>query len=592
MRSAPPLAHRISTCALVALFSLGANAASAEDIAISSIVTAATIYPDGASVTRSGDFTAPAGRHHIILEDAPEHLDPSSLRISGSSVGGAFQILSAERGFISKKPGPEHDAARTALQKQIEEIGWRRRSAEDARTIARDRIEYLRRFRDATVSPASEGKGGADLLAARESWSDAWSKLSAEAVAAAAALRAAEREIGKIAREEKTLRTKLAQMGPGAPRRKVLKIAILAEGAVTGGKVNIVYLTRRASWAPLYDLRLDAADTGAPAHERGLTISRRAAIRQRTGEDWTAVKLTLSTARPSSRLAGRIPNEMVARILPPPAPKGALTSEERPSPKPMAPASEIAPAEDEVAAGLSDRLDAAKNLRARLKKSVLKPKLAVERRAAAKIEGDRVVYELPTKFDVKGDGSTAYALVGSDKVKARLEARTAPALDKAAFLTAIVKMEAALPPGVAAIYRDGAYLGQTRLGFVAPGDEAELPFGEIEGLRIEHRVLERLRDKKGVFTTSNTNRERFRIIAKNLTKTPLPVVVYAAAPVTEDKRITIKLVTPTAPSDKSIKGRRGVVAWRFELAAGADRTLDYGWDLAWPEKAKVGFSRR
>lgn len=56
-------------------------------------------------------------------------------------------------------------------------------------------------------------------------------------------------------------------------------------------EIEVEYQVPGATWSPVYQLRLDATDSGA-----GGALVLRACVAQRTGEDWTGVRLGLSTA--------------------------------------------------------------------------------------------------------------------------------------------------------------------------------------------------------------------------------------------------------------------------------------------------------
>ncbi len=595
MRAAPHCRPNLSPRRLgaralagAAAMALLAGAASAEDIAVSSRITEATLFPDAASVTREALFDAPAGRHVVILEDAPANLDPATLRISGEAAGGSFTILSTERGAIALQPTEEQNAERAAIEERIEETLWRLRAAEDEVNLARERIEYVRRFRAATATAPTDGQGGGALLGARDSWRDAWEAMDAEAADAAEGLRVAERRVIEVREELDILRRELALVGPATQSQTVLKIAIDAETAIEGGRLEIAYLTGQASWRPLYDLRLEESDDVA---EGAVDITRRAAIRQSTGEDWVDIQVTLSTARPSGRLAGRVPSSVVAKIAEPVPADGIVLG--------GAGGYAISPdASTRTDSQIYDDRErsVAEEVGGRLEFDVAEaepPAPAEQAAATARLEGDRVVYVLDARQTIAGDGSTAFALIGDDSLEARLEARAAPAIEETAYLTAIATIDEALPPGIASVYRGESYLGQTRLAYVAPGDEAELPFGAVDGLRIEYEVLERVRGGgASAFENSTTTRERFVVRASNLTDRALPVVVYAAAPVSEDEKIEIELTTAPEPDEDRVEGRRGVLAWRFELAAAATNEIAFGWDIAWPEDDAIVFSAR
>ena len=51
------------------LFPIEVRASAADDIPLSSDVSAVTLYPQGATITREIPFEAPAGQHELILTD-------------------------------------------------------------------------------------------------------------------------------------------------------------------------------------------------------------------------------------------------------------------------------------------------------------------------------------------------------------------------------------------------------------------------------------------------------------------------------------------------------------------------------------------
>ena len=56
-------------------------------------------------------------------------------------------------------------------------------------------------------------------------------------------------------------------------------------------ELEVSYLVNRASWHPLYDLKVDT-------QEKQLDLTYLAEVKQSTGEDWQNVALILSTAKP------------------------------------------------------------------------------------------------------------------------------------------------------------------------------------------------------------------------------------------------------------------------------------------------------
>ncbi|MFN3282571.1 MAG: DUF4140 domain-containing protein, partial [Tabrizicola sp.] len=71
---------------IAALLATTALPACAETIAATSRITAVTVYPDGARLTREVMFTAPAaGPHELLVTDLPPDSDPGLIRLVGSS---------------------------------------------------------------------------------------------------------------------------------------------------------------------------------------------------------------------------------------------------------------------------------------------------------------------------------------------------------------------------------------------------------------------------------------------------------------------------------------------------------------------------
>lgn len=99
--------------------------------------------------------------------------------------------------------------------------------------------------------------------------------------------------------------------------RKTVVVQIGTEGGdPTPARIVLEYAVPGARWAPAYAVHLGA--NGANA-----TVNVRALVAQRTGEDWTGVRLTLSTARPDrwSELPD-LPSLRIGRWQPSPTPVG------------------------------------------------------------------------------------------------------------------------------------------------------------------------------------------------------------------------------------------------------------------------------
>ena len=84
----------------------------------------------------------------------------------------------------------------------------------------------------------------------------------------------------------------IAEMGQGHSTATSNIIVTVSSKAATQSVFTLSYLVRDASWYPTYDIR--AKNVSSP-----VSITYKANVAQRTGEDWKNVKLTLSTGNPA-----------------------------------------------------------------------------------------------------------------------------------------------------------------------------------------------------------------------------------------------------------------------------------------------------
>ncbi|MEM9724232.1 MAG: DUF4139 domain-containing protein [Pseudomonadota bacterium] len=590
---------RVALIALMAAASpLAVQTALADVIETTSQVASATVYPRGAAIIRAASFSAPAGSHEIVVDNLPVDLDADSLRVSGATRagrGGAFSILGVAYNIRRPRAEPVSTPERQELLDRLEDLEWEQRAGEAAVAAAQARVDYIDAFRRATVGappqPPRRGprtpsggpeagaqSGGAALFSQIDNWAIGWEILAAESGNARQAVLATERRLEGVVEEIDRVRDALDQTGAAPPPRSVLTLSIVADEAVDEGVLQIEYLTRQAQWAPLYDLKLQSAPSETPGLTAALTIDSRASVTQTTGEDWDGVRLSLSTARPTGRVAA--PETRGRQVLLRPIRKATVGRERfrdlaesaletEPAPPPPAPV--MAP---RAGAGLLARAEDA---------------VADEAAALASVTGTTVVFEIAEPARIPGDGERRQVLIGTSTEETQLIARATPALETTAYLHALHTPGAApLLPGRASLYRDGVFYGQHRLSFTAVGQEVALPFGPLDDLSVAHRVVNRSQGEEGGVFTAATNREqsRFEFELNNRGAVERRVTLFDALPFTETEDIEVTR-TGERPTAFNVDGKRGVVSWTLTLEPGETRRLPFGFDLSWPEGREI-----
>ena len=205
-------------------------------------------------------------------------------------------------------------------------------------------------------------------------------------------------------------------------------------------------------------------------------------------------------------------------------------------------------------------------------------------RAEMEMQGETVTYHYPASVDIR-DGVDDLRLSLDEKtLPMEVLAEAAPLSDETAYRIAEGTNATGeiLLPGNATLFADGAVVGQTWLPMVAAGDEMTLGFGPIEGIRVSRRMPDTMEGDHGILTKSNERREVVEIEVNNLTGQDWPMRVIDRVPYSEqeDLKITTKVEPPASETDYDHK--RGVLAWRFDLPAGAEKMLRTETTLRWP----------
>ncbi|WP_161860910.1 mucoidy inhibitor MuiA family protein [Algicella marina] len=546
---------------------LSTSAAIADDITAASTIAAATVYPGGATVTRTVPVTAGAGSHTITVSDLPLDFDADSLRVTGED---SLTILSVNHRIDRLPPreenrSPEHQAAEAAVeavQQDLRDIDEAIAAQMTRIAVANKRVEFIDALieREAQDMVDDADSAGAGL----ETWVSAIDTLATATETALDAKRLAEQEIARLRREredvEKDLEKAeqaLAALDLPPPPRSVATIEIAAQTPLDT-ELAIVYRTGQAGWSPVYDMRLDRGS--APE----VKVTRHAQVTQWTGEDWDDIRLTLSTARPTGAIMAPEIHEQIARIFPVPSPKRAATL------------------------GFSDSAAVMEN---RMESDALAPSEPVMMEAEAPVpgftqltQGQTVVYQLNEPVDIAGDQTMRQVRIDQQSFPVDLKALTTPQFDTTAFLSADLTNDFGGPilPGQASMFRDGTFMGTAFIPFTPAGDIAKLPFGALDEILVSYRTLEREDGDFGLIGTTNRRIERFKITARSLMDAPVTLVVTDRAPVSEQEDLEIKTVATPRPKPVDEEGKRGVVTWELALQPGEEQVIDFGYDLTWP----------
>ena len=200
-------------------------------------------------------------------------------------------------------------------------------------------------------------------------------------------------------------------------------------------------------------------------------------------------------------------------------------------------------------------------------------------------QGDTVVYHYPTPVDLAS--GVENLRLGLDKLSlaAKVIAQAVPRYDATAFVVANLTNDTTeiLLPGQAYLYRDGALTGMAQLAVLSPGDNVDLGFGAIDGIRLTRDMPERAEGDRGIISTSTQIEEKAVLEVENLTSEVWPVRVVDLVPYSEQEELEISYSADPAVSETDVDGKRGVLAWDFDLGPGEKKAITLESLISWPE---------
>ncbi len=536
---------------------------SAAEIDVVSKIDAVTVYPQGAEITRVAEVEIAAGDHTLVLDDLPGDIDAQSIRVEGVSAA-AVEIGSVDSKIVNITNGEEFAGRRRQLETEIQAL----RDKVAAFDQVAQSVEYQRRLiqdfvqrpfvvqkpsdKDMRIDSAELGNLF-DLVAGR------LQALDKRALDARIATRKVNKQIGDLEK-------KLNELAPKKTVKAIVTVNLSGKAA-TSGTFRVKYRIRNAGWRPFYDARLSVPETQALP---SLSLVRRAEIVQRTTESWNDVALTLSTARPvGATAAPDLPAFQLSfaqnELWQSKRDNGRLSSDEAASP-----AAE--------AKGFLDKL---------VKEEDVVP--AEQRQTEVSIAGFQALYAIAGRVSVDNQGTAKKVRIATETISARLSAHMVPVLDPNAYLTAKFTVNGVTPllPGRVLLFRDNVYMGEGALPLLAPGEDHALGFGVDDRIKVKRSEVRSQTSETGLISTEVVKENSWVIEVENLHQRTMPVQIFDRMPFATHEDITVKLLPGTPPSERDVEHKRGVLAWSYDLAAGAEKAINFGYRVTSPKGKQV-----
>lgn len=497
-------------------------------------ITAVTLFPGSATIVRTARVEAGASR--LVVAGLPTQFSMQSLRVEGDAGIRIGQVAAQDAARTESA-----NSAQAALEARIQAL-QDQAAALDVQAGAADIVKgFLERTAGAGGSePARVPVDGRSLAATVAAISQA----ATEALGRKHEVVLRKREIEV---KVEALQRDLARLQSQSRDQRTLTIQLAAERA---GAVRIVYQADNAGWRPAYRAELDT-------NRATVALERLAQVAQKTGEDWTGVRLVLSTAQPRQSLVAPTPQPWLLGWQPPrPAGEGLAQRHM------MAPAAAPAPA---LAMGKAD---------------FAPPTFQTDGASATE-------FELSAPVTLPADGREVVLPLAREALAARQRVQVSPRQSTVAMLMAEVDKPAGVwPGGNLQLLRDGAQVGV--MGWTPDAGETwTLSFGRDDKVQVRLTPVQGDAASTGVFDRRNLRRIADRITVRSDHAQPVDLLVLEASPVSTSDEVKVRASFKPAPTTEAWQERRGVVAWSRALAPRESASVEVAYEIEFPKEGSV-----
>ncbi|MGX1267641.1 mucoidy inhibitor MuiA family protein [Streptomyces phaeoluteigriseus] len=501
-------------------------------------VTAVTCLEDRAHVERAAVLDLRPGVQRLLLGPVSALAVDRTLHAELTGDHPAT-VLDARiiREWTPRGPLPSPDLD-SALRHRVHALEEERLAVEQRCDRLRSRLDLLGRLAADLLREIGEGAGSGETEGPR--WARELDRVDAERDTYGERLRAAGARLNALDAELGEARRAM-DLAEREPAELVGHIELTVEAAAAGSVgLRLTHLTPCALWRPAYRAVLDGDS---------LTLETDATVWQRTGEDWSDVRLTLSTAR--SALAAEPPRLREDRLT-----LKERTAEERRTVEVELREEEIGDLGPAPVLGLPGVADG----------------------------GETRVLDATAPVSVPSDGRAHRVPVSVFTTAASSEYSCAPELSP--LVTRVARFDNksghALLAGPVDLVRGSGFTGRGTLDFTAPGAPVELAFGSCDDYRVVRHAVEShaspgLTQRTVTTHTVRLHLSRFSAPAEQAERT---VAVRERVPVSEVSAVEVRLREGACSPAPDTLDAEGIARWNVVLPPGGRRTVTLVYEVS------------
>ena len=524
-----------------------------------------TVYTDRALVTRRGTVALTGNERKLAIASLPATLDTESVRATGAGTVAVRLLGVRSETVFSSEPVGDRSAE---LTQQIQELETQKRAIDFQIASRKIQLKFVENLSEKSV--ASFASSIAKQQIGLNETGELVNFLGSNYKKYISAIALYERQQREIDKQIKALNQQLGQVKTPHSEQSFNIIVAIEPSGSGNFELEVSYVVMRARWTPLYDLRVNTTNNQ-------INLNYLAEVNQNTGEDWTGVALTLSTAKPGM---GTLPPKLEPWFIDTLHSTVKYRNTESRAGYGQASSDSDGDIVDVFEGGMrfgsaGTTIDTASQ-----------PTEAETATAKVSREGGTVTFQVGGNTKIPSDGTPHKVMVFRENYPFKPEYIAVPRLVSFAYLQAVVVNPltgATLLPGKANIFRDNTFVGTVQLENVSPGQEYKLNLGIDERLKIERELVERQVDKKLIGQQRRMS-YAYRLNVTNLYQVPVHLTLKEQLPVSRNEQIKVRL---TLTNPKIVAGEMGLLEWIMSLQPQAKQELYYQFVVEHPPDLTV-----
>lgn len=525
---------------------------------LKSTIESVTVYQQGAQIHRNAYYSIGKGLTVISIDNISQQIDPKSIQVTGT---GDMIILDSKYKFKYPKPLPIGTVIPTPqLDMELIYLGDSIIDIDYQLTGFQHRLDVLQTQKHILSNNGAikgVGKVNDSIPLLKEALTYYYEKMNA-----------IHSEVLELTiQKNKVLKTKNrinyrisiindfknnAQKKENTYQNPISSIEItLSANSSISGKLEVSYLVSSAGWAPLYDIRSNSL-------KNNIDLTYKAQVFQNTGIDWTDARLTLSTTNPYSN-----------KTKPTLSPYYVYYNQHNRNQSNYELQKETLEEErDELAA---DRPSAP--IKASTYSSAKKAKESTYAYNYVQLNEQliSVEYQINLPYSISSNNEKHLVLVRQESLKSDYKYYTIPKIDPSAYLVAELSNldDLNLIPGIANIFHDGTYIGETTINPSIMADSLALSLGKDQNIQVKRTLLKK-DSKTKIIGDKTVKTYAYLIDIKNHKSSNLDIILQDQIPVTQNSEISI---TVEELSKGKLNEVTGIIDWHLKLKAKETRTI-------------------